>query len=134
MIGFIDKFVAILDRVVSWGKQTPANLQDVYENRWKPFCAHVASLIKKAKADEKWTADVADTNTTIKLRNELTTDCLTWKIKATDDDQITKMSMAKYTWPPADYLKGQPTAQSRSAGQGGAEMKLRPQVRIKYTA
>lgn len=132
MIGFIDKFVAILDRVVLW-KQTPANFQDVYENRWKPFCAHVASLINKAKADEDWTADVADTNTTIKLHDDLVTDCLTWKFKANNDDEITKISKAIYPWPPADYLKGQPTA-SRSAGQGGAVMKLRPQVRIKYTA
>lgn len=132
IIGFIDKFVSILDRALEWKPSPPANVKKVVDDRWKPYCAHIASLIKKAKENEDWTMDAADGNILVTLRAELLQDCQTWKF-GSQFDEFTRTANPNFAWPPADYMRDLPTAQSRSAGQGSAVMKLRPQPRVKYT-
>lgn len=119
------------DRVAGW-KQPPANFEKVHNDRFAPLTAHVTSLIGKAKADEDWTVDEADSTTLAKLQRELYTECKTWAVKGQRLNEWDRMQFAQTFWGPAEYLKDVPTAQPRTA-QGAAKMKLRPLVRVKYT-
>lgn len=123
------------DRVTGprWPK-LPANFNSVHANRFKPFCAHVTSLIQKAKADKNWESDQTDRNTLGTLYTNLLKDCSTWKDKGNKIDEWTRMAdlHSQWPWPPANYLRDAATAAPRSVGQGGAVMRLRPLVRIKY--
>lgn len=123
------------DRVAGamWKKKKPANFDDVHTKRFKPFCAHVSSLINKAKLNKDWTSSAADRNTLGALHQDLINDCSTWKAKGDQVPQWNRMGRWQYVWGPASYLRGQATTvQPRTAGQGTAAMRLRPQVRIQY--
>lgn len=130
----MDKFVAMADRMAG-DKKPPTNLNAVLKNRFKPFCAHIASLIKKAKEDADWKVDQADHQALQKLFSDMVKDCSKWKLKNdTHELWIEMLGLAhNYPWPPADYLKSLATPVSRGFRKGDAVMKLRPQVRVKYS-
>lgn len=138
VISIIDKFVAMTDRMAGLTKpqKPPTNLNDVINNRFKPFCAHIASLIKKAKEDADWMADQADTQTIANLITGILKGCWTWKLKGGDKDPywVKMQTLAKnYPWTPAAYLETPRTAVPRIVQKGSAVMKLRPQARVKYS-
>lgn len=137
IISVIDKFVAMTDRMAGGQKQQkpPTNLKHVLNNRFKPFCIYIASLIKKAKADAAWQADQADLATLDQLYTNIINDCSKWKVKGEKNahwDELVTL-VQRYPWVPANYLEGGRTPVSRIVQKGDAVMKLRPQARVKYS-
>lgn len=137
IIGVIDKFVAMADSMTAEGKKKwPTNFNHVLNNRFKPFCTFIASLIKKAKANAAWVADQADLVTLNQLYTNMTNDCLKWKVnKGGKNGQWIELEtlVQQYPWAPANYLANGPTPVPRNIQMGGAVMKLRPQARVKYS-
>lgn len=116
-------------------RKPPTNLKHVLNNRFKPFCTHIASLIQKAKADAAWMADQADTATLNQLYTNMTNDCLTWKVKGETNAHWNELVtlLQRYPWVPANYLASGPSPVNRVVQKGDAVMKLRPQARVKYS-
>ncbi|KAI3399052.1 hypothetical protein diail_7852 [Diaporthe ilicicola] len=136
IIGFIDKFVCLVDRVKTGGDNLPlpGNFQDVHDKHFQPLMAHVTALITKANSDKDWQADAADLATLKDLQDAVYKGCQTWRYP---NDRKSLWDRAKEDvlkiWPPADWLRDVATAQPRTAGKTGATMKLRPKARVKYT-
>lgn len=116
-------------------KKLPTNFKHVLNNRFKPFCTHIASLIKKAKASAAWVADQADLATIDQLYTNMINDCSKWKVRGRKNAQWIELEtlVQQDPWVPANYLKGEPTPVSRTVQKGNAVMKLRPQARVKYS-
>ncbi|KAG6364396.1 hypothetical protein INS49_005997 [Diaporthe citri] len=146
VIGFIDKFVAMYDFIPTSGNRRPPNFKQVLTDRFVPLTAHISNLIGQAKANRDWEADAAARQTITTLQDDLYNDCsgTGWIMK--NDPMCLWDMMGSYQppWPEAAYLRDVPTVpkvptvptvstmHQRTAGQGVAVMRLRPQPRIKY--
>ncbi|POS75931.1 hypothetical protein DHEL01_v205681 [Diaporthe helianthi] len=133
IIGFIDKFVTMADRVNTWfGKDTPENYKDVIKDRFIPLAKHVSDLIKQASADPAWNASTADLTQLGALEQQIYLACNKWIAKGDRDCLWDTMGDEPQYWAFAGYLRDQPTVQSRDFTQDDGTKKLRPQVRINY--
>lgn len=132
------------DFIATLQQKRPANYKQVLTNRFVPLTAHISNLIGQARADPNWEADDAARQTITTLQDNLYNDCTGWIRKG--DLMCLWDTMASYQphWPEAAYLRDAPTVpkvptvptvstiHQRTAGQGEAVMRLRPQPRIKY--
>ncbi|KAL1857662.1 hypothetical protein Daus18300_010182 [Diaporthe australafricana] len=130
IIGFIDKFVYVIDSVTEDG--TPAGFKDVLDTHFPAFMAHVTHLITQARGDANWQVDAADMATLTTLQKAVLTGCSTWKVRGDPNPLWASLSKPNKAWSPADYLRDLASKQQRIVGPAGATMKLRPQARVDY--
>lgn len=138
IIGFIDKFVAMVDRVATWPKLTgqkhPSNFVQVINVKFPALTTHISHLVSQAETNPEWRISAEDLKLLDTRRNELVQDCRTW-IQAKDTKCLwdTMGWGEPVAWVHAGYLRDEMTKQPRTVGQGAGTMKLRPKARIKYT-
>ncbi|KAK2604416.1 hypothetical protein N8I77_007350 [Diaporthe amygdali] len=101
-------------------------------DQYKPYAAHVTSLITQARNNENWQANGAALQT-LDTREKAVINMLkkcTVKKNPTNQWDLHKTPLKN--WPPAAYLRDAPGTQQRTAGTAGARMTLRTQPRVNY--
>lgn len=134
IIGFIDKFVYVIDSVVAdepgdW----PRTFEIVLGTHFPAYTTHVAHLIAQARGDENWQVDAADSNVLETLRRAVYTGCCEWKVRGDGRPLWDRLKNMRSNWSPADFLRDLAPKKQRIVGPAGARMRLRPQARVDYS-
>jgi hypothetical protein len=115
VIGFIDKFATMSDRVRTWLKQpAPPNFRTVVNDRFVPLTKHVSAIIKKAGQNpdwDTWNADAADLTTLANLQDDLKNECQTWKKRGDSLPLWDAIGYEQAPWVHAGYLRDVRTKQ-----------------------
>ncbi|KAG8165699.1 hypothetical protein KVR01_004251 [Diaporthe batatas] len=142
VIGNIDKFVTIVDRVTTWtgaknGGKRPPNLKTLLSTNFRPLCKHISAIIKKAGKNpdwDTWNVDPEDLQMLTQLQDHLEMQCKAWRPTGQTHPVWDLIGVEQGPgWAHAGYLRDAKTNPQRVVHKGGATMSLRPQARVKYT-